>query len=325
MLDAAGIPKEVDFPNVPYSALVSVLLGLGLGVVCAFLVESLDNSLRTPDDLASAVELNCLGVIPRVDLPRSSKSRAGDTAELDETLQRLRHLTDSKDWEAYRSLRTAIVYSSLQPPPRSIMVTSPLSGDGRTFTSVNLAVALAQLGARVALIDLDLRNPQIAAILGLDEDEEEEGIGSYLSMDVGREVFNYIRETKIPNLSVIPAGRIPPNPPELIGSDRMFGALDVLKEGFDVILIDTPPVLDFTDAVVLAPMVDQTILVVKSGTTPRRATQVCVSELSYVRANVLGAVINDADMRDPDYAYRPGRNVNRTRRTRRKASAGAQP
>jgi capsular exopolysaccharide synthesis family protein len=256
-----------------------------------------------------------------IDLPDRDKPGAPTVPDTDAAVRKLRHLTESSGWEAYRSLRTSLVYSTLQPPPRSIMVTSPLAGDGKTFTTVNLAVALAQLGARVAVVDLDLRDPGVAPMLGLSPNGR--GMSSYLAMDVGRDVFNYIRETKIPNLSIVPAGRTPPNPPELIGSDRMFGALDVLKEGFDVVLIDTPPVLEYTDAVVLAPMVDQVIVVVRGGVTPKRATQVGTTQLRSVRANLLGAVINAADMRDPEYAYRPGRGGARSKRTGRRAPAGA--
>jgi capsular exopolysaccharide synthesis family protein len=306
VLDHAGIPDQVDFPHIPYFAVVSVLLGLGLGVAGASLVESLDSSLRTPDDLASALELNCLGVIPQIEFSRTTGPAGSQPADPDAAMTRFRQLTGSPGWEAYRSLRTAIVYSTLQPPPRSIMVTSPLASDGKTFTSVNLAMALAQLGARVALVDLNLRDPGIATMFGWKDSVL--GMSSYLTKDIGGSISDYVLETEIPNLSVIPAGRVPPNPPELIGSDRMFAALDELKEGFDVVLVDTPPVLEYTDAAVLSPMIDQAILVVRGGVSPRRAAQVCASQLRDVRANLLGAVINAVDMKDPDHAYRPGRN-----------------
>jgi capsular exopolysaccharide synthesis family protein len=318
ILDAAGVPSDVFYPRKPYYAVVSVLLGLGLGLAAAFLVESLDSTVRTTEDVEQALELPCLGVIPRLEESRKRQHGSNGTTQWSDAIKSFVELQESGGWEAYRSLRTAIVYSSQQPPPRSIMVSSPLAGEGRTFTVVSLGVALAQLGARIVLVDLDLRNPGIAAMLGLDNDSK--GVSSFLSDGYAPDISSYIRQTSLPNLSVIPAGIVPPNPPELLGSDRMFGALETLKEGFDVVLVDTPPVLSYTDAVVLSQMVDQVIQLARGGETPKRALELGCRQLDGVRGKMLGGVINAADMRSPEYEYRPGGRRTSRRRNRRRSA-----
>jgi len=320
VLDAAAVPKEVHHPNKPYFAIVSLLLGLTLGLAAAFLIESLDQTVRSPEDVVRVLDLPCLGVIPGLEPSRSKRRGPAGHENWSEAIRHLIALQQSGGWEAYRSLRTAIVYSTENPTPRAIMVASPLAGEGRTFTVVNLGVALAQLGARVVLVDLDLRDPGIAATLDLDHGDE--GMTSFLSEGQGHDVLSYVRETFVPNLSVVPAGIVPPNPPELIGSDRMLGALDTLKKGFDVVLFDTPPLLSYTDGVVLSLMVDQVILLARNASTPRRALERAGEQLEAVRDRVLGGVIDDADMRGSEYAYRPG---SRRRSPRRQHQRSPQP
>ena len=180
-----------------------------------------------------------------------------------------------------------------------------------------IAQKMATEGFCVVLVDLDLRDPGIGTALGLERDNR--GITSYLTQDTGDDVSSLARDTVVPNLSVITAGSVPANSPELIGSQRMLEALESLKKGFDVILFDTPPLIRYTDGVVLSLMVDQIVVLARSARTPRRAMERTMDQLEQVRSRVLGCVINGADMRGAEYAFRPGSRRRHRGRARRRS------
>lgn len=202
--------------------------------------------------------------------------------------------------EAYRVLRTNLQFLGLDEPVRSILVTSATPGEGKSTTISNLAVAFAQTGARVCLIDADLRRPTIAKTFGI---ENWSGLTTAL---IGQgSLEECLRPTDIPGLTVMSSGPIPPNPAELVGSARMTALLGQLEERFDMVLIDSPPVLAVTDAAVLAPKVGGVVMVVRAGTVDYRQVNRAKEALEAVKSRVLGVVLSavEPEGREGYYYY----------------------
>jgi capsular exopolysaccharide synthesis family protein len=201
--------------------------------------------------------------------------------------------------ESYRALRTSLLLSNLGSPPKVIMVTSALPQEGKTTTSINTAVVLAQKGVRVLLIDADLRRPSIHKTLGMGP---HSGLSNVLTGSTTLE--QAITHTAIlPNLFVLPAGTPPPNPAELLASANMRDVLTELRGQYDHIVIDTPPSLSVTDAVVLSPRADAVLLVIRSGQTTKQALRRSRDILTQVNAKVVGVLLNAVDLSSPDYYY----------------------
>jgi len=302
------IVDHAQVPTAPYSPqrAADLALGFGVGLLIAvglaFLMEYLDNTLKTPEDMEQSLGLPSLGVIPAIsDLPAggsrllAEKSTSGaDKTELPARIAPTRF----RVWEAYRSLRTSILLSHSGKPPKVIMVTSSIPGEGKTTTVANTGIVLAQTGARTLLIDLDMRKPALAGTFGFTGNQ---GISSYLSGNA--DLSSQIRQTSYPNLFLLPSGFRPPNPAELIGSERMEAGLRLLGDYFKYILIDTPPLLSVTDGLLLSPHVDGVVLVIKGGSTPKETVKKASNHLMSVGARVLGAMINNVDMDTPEYTY----------------------
>ena len=189
-----------------------------------------------------------------------------------------------------------MLLSTAGNPPKTVLVTSGQPGEGKTTTVVNTAISLAQLGASVLIIDCDLRKPSAHKIFGV---ESTKGLSTYLSRDI--EIDGMIHKLQIPNLSLLPCGPIPPNPAELISSERMKDLLKMLSERYDHILIDSPPLIHVTDPVILSSLVDGVILVVHGGKSSRAVAQRARQELATVGAKVFGVVLNNVDMRREGY------------------------
>jgi len=202
--------------------------------------------------------------------------------------------------EAYRVLRTNLQFMGLDEPVRSILITSATPGEGKSTTAANLAVAFAQAGASVCLIDADLRRPTIAKLFGV---ENWSGLTSALIGQGGIDAC--LHATSIPGLTVMPSGPVPPNPSELVGSARMAGLLGHLQEKYDVVLVDSPPVLAVTDAAALAPKVGGVVLVVRANTVDHRQVNRAKEALQAVKARVLGVVLSSVkpEGRDGYYYY----------------------
>jgi capsular exopolysaccharide synthesis family protein len=200
--------------------------------------------------------------------------------------------------EAYRTLRTAILLSRAEEPPKTILFTSATHGEGKTATAVNSAIIFAQMGVQVLLIDADLRRPQCHEVLGV---ENTLGLSELLAGHRGMGAL--AQPTYAEGLSFLSSGSTPPNPAELVGSRAMREVLVLLREHYEYILIDTPPVMSVSDAVLLSTMVDGVVLVVDSQQTPRQVVREARGRLSYARANILGTVLNRVDLRHGDYAY----------------------
>ncbi len=310
IVDPARTPSLPYKPNKPLRLALGLSLGLMLGVGLAFFIEYLDSSIKTPDDIDRFIRLPSLGIIPSStsfgpSSPRRllAASTGGNGAKVARDTKSVElityHDTKSLISEAYRNLRTSVLLSSGSGhPPKMLLITSSQASEGKTTTAINIAVALSQTGEKVILLDCDMRNPRIHRIINLDSTS---GMSTYLSGN--SDLSSMIQQSDIPNLFAVPAGRIPPNPAELLGSPRMRQGLILLDEYFDHIIIDSPPVLSVTDARILGSMVDGVVLVIKGGETPKEAVQRTKRLLQEVHAPIIGALLNDVDVHSADYYY----------------------
>src|SRR5579884_3777078 len=304
IVDAARVPQAPTEPNVPRNVGFGFLLGLSSGIGLAFLLEGLDSTVRTTEQAQTISALPSLGIIPLSLKPTHSELRKQLTAAVSghgrspvELITQAR--PQSQVAESYRALRTTLLLSSLGAPPKFILVTSALPQEGKTTTSINSAIVLAQKGARVLLIDGDLRRPGVAKSLGM---SGRVGLSNVLSRTTTLDEA-ITRSPLLPSLFVLPAGPPPTNPAELMASNEMKKLLAEVKDKFDHIVIDTPPALSVTDAVVLSPSMDAVILVIRSGQTTKQALRRARDLLMQVNARVTGVLLNAVDLRSPEYYY----------------------
>ncbi len=305
VVDRAEVPLKRSGPRTGLNLLIGCLVGLVGGVGFAFLFEYLDTSIRDPQEVETLSRVPTLGLLPtRSALPAHLDGRplgARDGAPGSPGLFALvsHQATSSILAEAFRNLRTSVVYATPDRPPKTMLVTSLQQQDGKTSISTNCAITLAQLGlGDVLLVDADLRHPDLHRILDV---PQTPGLSDLLVGGV--ELTDVIRPTRIPGLLVIPAGPVPTNPAELLFSPRFTEALAAAGERFAHIVIDSPPMLGVTDTLVLAPRVEGVILVLRHRHTGRDAAQRAVQMLGSVRARLLGVVLNHADVRSTAAAY----------------------
>jgi exopolysaccharide transport family protein len=301
IIDAARVPTAPSEPNIPRNLAFALVLGAISGVGLAFLLENMDNTVRIPEQAQAISGLPSLGMIPLGSSSgrKSNGKRLALTAskEVVETVTQIR--PQSQMAESYRALRTSLLLSNLGAPPKVIMVTSARPQEGKTTTSINTAIVLAQKGVRVLLVDADLRRPSVHKTLGMGP---RSGLSNVLT---GSATMQQTITTSpiLPNLFILPAGTPPPNPAELLASSNMRDLLTELRQQFDHIVIDTPPTLSVTDAVVLSPRADATILVIRSGQTTKQALRRARDILMQVNAHVAGVLLNAVDLTSPDYYY----------------------
>ena len=301
IVDAARVPQAPSEPNIPRNLAFALLLGLTSGVGLAFLLENLDNTVRTPEQAQLISALPALGMIPLGSKrPNEDGNRRLAVAASKEAVELVtQSRPQSQMAESYRALRTSLLLSSSGAPPRVILVTSAMPQEGKTTTSINSAIVLAQKGTRVLLIDADLRRPGVHKALGMGP---RSGLSNVLtgSADVQQAIT---RSQVVPSLFVLPAGTPPPNPAELLASANMRDLIDSLKRDYDHIVIDTPPTLSVTDAVVLSTRADAVVLVIRSGKTTKQALRRARELLVRVNARVTGVLLNAVDLSSPDYYY----------------------
>jgi capsular exopolysaccharide synthesis family protein len=288
--------------------LMSLLVGLMFGFGAAVVADSLDASIRRRSDIEKLLGVPSLAVIPRLPssnggrgavaraLPRLKSSNASQKASRpDQDLVIVREAR-SPAAEAIRTLRTNLMFSQAVRSMRTLVVTSASPSEGKTTTASNLAVSFAQQGMRVLLLDCDLRRARLHRIFGI---AREPGLSDLVLGYADEEAVTKL--TAIPGLYVIPSGKLPPNPAELLGGDAMRRTMTTLTEGYDLIIVDTPPLLAAADAAILATLADGVILVLRAGSTESTAAQQTVQQLSAVGARVIGAVLNDPDTQVPKY------------------------
>jgi capsular exopolysaccharide synthesis family protein len=307
VVDPAMVPTYPSRPAKTRNIVLSFVIGLVGGIGLALLREYMDNTVKSPDDIETLSRLPSLAVVPafvesngersRVNLLKGPSSNGRDK-RIELVAQ---HLPKSQMSEAFRALRTALLLSQADHPPQVILVTSALPREGKTTSAANLAVTLAQLGDRTLLVDADLRKPGVGRLLNLGSGKYA-GLSSYLAGVSSLDLVT-IQHPAIPNLSAIPTGPLPPNPADLLSSHRLADAIAELRTKFKFIVIDSPPIMAATDAVILSVKTDGVLLVVRSGETPKEAfTRTCDLLLS-VKCRLLGVVLNAVDSSAPDYYY----------------------
>ena len=300
ILAAARPPTAPVEPNIPRNLMFALVLGVISGVGLAFLLENMDNTVRTPEQAQALSALPSLGMIPmgKTSLGSGSKRLAlTSSKEAVETVAQAR--PQSQMAESYRALRTSLLLSNLGSPPKVIIVTSARPQEGKTTTSINTAIVLAQKGARVLLIDADLRRPSVHKNFGMGP---RSGLSNVLTGSASLQQAVILSPT-LPNLYILPAGTPPPNPAELLASSNMRDLIAELREQYDHIILDTPPTLSVTDAVVLSPRADATVLVIRCGQTTKQALRRSRDILMQVNAHVAGVLLNAVDLTSPDYYY----------------------
>jgi succinoglycan biosynthesis transport protein ExoP len=276
----AAQPESPIRPHRVQNTLLGVIAGALLAGVMGLVIEYLDDTLKTPDDIQAALGTATLGAICR--------SRDGT----DLTPLALEAEPQSIEAESFRVLRTNVQFSQVDRTVRRLMVTSPGPVEGKSTVVANLAVAMAQAGQRVIVVDADLRRPQQHKLFGLDNTR---GLTGALLAETP-ELGSWLQRTSVGNLRVMMSGILPPNPMELLGSKRMRELLARLGDEADVVVVDSPPVLAAADAAVLSRQVDGTLLLVESGGTRRGQAQEALQALEQVRAKVLGVVLNKVDI-----------------------------
>jgi exopolysaccharide transport family protein len=300
-VDVARVPTAPSEPNVPRNLTFALALGLTTGIGLAFLLEGMDNTVRTPEQAQMISGLPPLGIIPL----GSRNSETGNRPTLSVTASKevVELVTQSRPQsqmaESYRALRTSLLLTSLGAPPKVILITSALPQEGKTTTSINTAIVLAQKGTRVLLIDADLRRPSIHKTLGIGP---KTGLSNVLTGNATLQQAT-IRSSILPTLFVLPAGPPPPNPAELLASSNMRDVLVELREQYDHIVVDTPPTLSVTDAVVMSTRADAVVLVIRSGQTTKQALRRSRDILTQVNARIAGVLLNAVNLSSPDYYY----------------------
>jgi len=329
VVDAAILPIEPVRPKRPLVLAMAAILGLMLSVGVAFAREMMDRTVHTKEDVQAFTGTVVLGLIPRIpkaaelrgptiamnrilgrahpaSLPRSSKAN-GLSAGQSWLNERLVTGADPRSpvSEAYRSLRTNITFARPDQSPKTLVFTSPMPGDGKTTSAANLAITLAQQGVRILLIDGDLRRGVMNAVF---ETPREPGLSNVLLGAVAPEIaIQKIDLGDNGSLDFLSTGTFPPNPAELLGSQRMRKLLGELEEKYDAIIVDSPPLNIVTDAAVLGTVCDGVVLIARAGVTEKRGLAYAAEQLDNVHAQLLGAVLNDVDFESNRYYSMYGR------------------
>jgi polysaccharide biosynthesis transport protein len=309
IVDPAMVPSFPARPAKARNIALAFLVGLVGGIGLALIREYMDNTVKTPDDIETLSRLPSLAVVPAFAESNGDARRSrllgggngnGHGRERHAELV-AQHYPKSQMSEAFRALRTSLLLSQAEHPPQIILVTSALPREGKTTAAANLAVTLAQLGDRTLLIDADLRKPGIGRLLNLGNGKFA-GLSSYLAGVSSLDLVT-VQHPAIPNLSAIPTGPLPPNPADLLSSHKLADALAELRTRFKFIVIDTPPIMAATDAVILSVQADGVLIVVRSGETPKEAFTRTRDLLVSVKCHLLGVVLNAVDSSAPDYYY----------------------
>src|SRR5271156_3629021 len=307
VVDPAMIPGYPSRPAKARNIALAFIVGLVGGIGLALLREYLDNTVKTPDDIETLARLPSLAVVPQFAGGNGNGSRKrflqgiasnGHDQRIELVAQ---HLPKSQMSEAFRALRTSLLLSQPGRPPQVILVTSALPREGKTTAAANLAVTLAQLGDSTVLVDADLRKPGVGRLLNMTSGKYA-GLSSYLA-GVSNLDLVIVPHPEIPNLAAIPTGPLPPNPADLLSSHKLAEAIAELRTKFKFVVIDSPPIMAATDAVILSVQTDGVLLVVRSGETPKEAFTRTRDLLVSVNCHILGVVLNAVDSSAPDYYY----------------------
>ncbi len=324
VVDAANAPRVPVSPRHSMHLMIGLLVGLGFGVGLAFFQEYVDDSVKSVEDISRNLMVPALGVIPKLQSLTSRRGhgygyrygyfygygRDAETVNVAEAVDSehrsmgmavdliAHHKPSSLMSEAYRTIRTSLLLSSADQTPKTVLITSAVPSEGKTVTVANTAVSLSQTGARVLVIDADMRKPRLHTVL---EIPNATGLSSFLAGTA--EASEIIQQTAIPNLYCITCGSRPPNPSELLSSPRLTQLLRDAAQKFDYVLVDSPPLSNVSDGRVIASKCDRTVLVVKALATSRHQVRRAVDSLVETKAELAGIVLNDLDVRIPNSSY----------------------
>ena len=288
IIDRAMLPYVPDSPSLGKNLMMALLLGLGAAAAAITITEVLDDTFKTPEDIEEKLGLSVLGITPRFFDPKSERTALNEVIS-DPT---------SPLAEAYRSLRTAVQFSTADGAPRTLLVTSSRPGEGKSTTAACLALNFAQLGMRVLLIDADMRNPSLHRVLSLDNSS---GLSNYLSG--AAEASTLVKNCIMSGVTVMTTGPLPPNPAELLASPRLGTLLSTASESFQVVIIDGPPVMGLADAPIIASIAEGTMLVIEGAKTRRALARDALKRLEFARARVVGALLNKFDPKRAGVSY----------------------
>lgn len=296
VVDPAEIPKSPAKPKKTQNILLSIVVGLSLGIGLAFFLDYIDSTIKLPDEVTRYLKIPYLGPVPAMAAdPETEKNEAQEQPK-DDLISH--HAPKSTASESYRGIRTALLLSSADRAPQVILVCSAGPKEGKTITSANIAVTMAQTGNRVLVLDCDMRRPKVHRLFGAERDRGMSNIlAGYCSMD------DVLLHTGIENVDIIPSGPIPPNPSEILGSRHMKELIEQARTRYERIIIDSPPVTAVTDAVILSSFADGVVIVIRAGETHREIIKNGIAQLRAVNARILGAVLNAVDMGRDSYYY----------------------
>ena len=295
VLERAMVPGFPVRPKPVQNLLLGVLLGLVTGVGLAFLIEALDNTLKTQQDVEQFLGTPVLGLVPIIGASALVEKEPDSLRERD-----LGVFLDPKSVaaECCRSIRTNILFMSPDRPLKTMVVTSPSPQEGKTTTAINLGVTMAEAGSRVLIVDTDMRRPRLHRSFGV---PNQTGISTVI---VGKTLLEEsIKRTDVPNLDVLTCGPVPPNPSELLHTDRFVAVLAECAKLYDRIILDSPPTSAVTDPAVLGNLTDGVVLVIKAGETTRDSAMHARRQLAAAKARLFGVVVNAIDFSNPAYGY----------------------
>ena len=295
VLERAIEPSVPVRPKPLQNLMMGLLMGLATGIGLAFVIEALDNTLKTQADVEQVLGVPVLGLVPMI-----GQATAGEAAPDDLRERDLGVFLDPKSVaaECCRSIRTNILFMSPDKPLRTLVVTSPSPQEGKTTTAINLGVTMAEAGGHVLLVDTNMRRPRLHRSFGV---PNQTGIST---VTVGKSTIEEaIKRTDVPNLDVLPCGPVPPNPSELLHTDRFAAVLAECAKLYDRIILDSPPTSAVTDPAVLGNLADGVVLVVKAGETTREAGIHAHRQLAGAKARLCGVIVNAIDFSNPAYGY----------------------
>jgi polysaccharide biosynthesis transport protein len=297
VLERAIVPSIPVRPKPIQNLLLGLMLGLGTGVGLAFAIEALDNTLKTQQDVEQFLGTPVLGLVPIIGAAPGNEA----VQSIDNLRERdLGVFLDPKSVaaECCRSVRTNILFMSPDRPLKTMVVTSPSPQEGKTTTAINLGVTMAEAGGRVLIVDTDMRRPRLHRSFGV---PNQTGISTVI---VGKATLQEaIKRTDVPNLDVLPCGPVPPNPSELLHTERFAKVLADCALLYDRIILDSPPTSAVTDPAVLGNLADGVVLVIKAGETTREAAMHARRQLATAKARLFGVVVNAIDFSNPAYGY----------------------
>ncbi len=309
LVDGAPEPKSPIRPKVPMITGIGTLVGLFVGIALMFLRDQADRSLKTPEDIDQRLGVAFLGLLPDVEVEgapgangKRKKSKGPRRPVTTEAMGPpelvAHHRPMSTIAEAARTIRTNVMFMNPDNPHRRLLVTSAAPSEGKTTVACTLAISLAQSGQRVCILDCDLRRPRLHRVFDRVGDA---GLTNVLLGDAT--IDEVVQPTEVPNLSCVPSGPIPPNPAEIVHSERFRKFLDGLGERFDRVIIDSPPLMAVTDATIAAKLVDGVIMVVRAFKTSSDIAEQGLRALRDVDAPIVGVVLNAVDFDNSAYAY----------------------